>query len=156
MKNILILSVILIGLIACGGKANEGKESLNLLQYGIPITIKAPQEAKVNVEDFGVWKDVTVIHGDSYNVQIISSEASITDPAKIKLEKLNEVRKEPFFSKIIQENIAGFIYEKDIDGTIDYDFRFVKIQGDREFIFQTGLLGTFTEQQVRSMYEAVQ
>ena len=126
------------------------------MTYGLPITIGAPAESEVVVDDLGVWKDVTVKDGEEYFVQIISSKATSTDINKLKSEALSEVKAGRFFSKIIQEDDAGFIFEKKVDESINYDFRFFRIQGDYEYSFQTGLIGRFTEDQVREMYDSVQ
>jgi len=147
----LIITIILIG---CGNSAP--KANFDLMSYGLPIAIAAPAESDVVVDDLGVWKDVTVKHGDDYFIQILSSKASSLDINKLKTTSLSEVKAGRFFSKIIQEDDAGFIFEKKIDDSINYDFRYFKIQGDSEYSFQTGLIGTFTEDQVRTMYASVQ
>jgi len=148
------LLIVLLTIYACG--SNASKPKLDLMSYGLPITIGAPAESVVVVDDLGVWKDVTVKSDDDYFVQILSSKASTIDINKIKSISLSEVKDGRFFSKIIQEDDAGFIFEKKIDENINYDFRYFKIQGDREYSFQTGLIGTFTEEQVRTMYSSVQ
>lgn len=125
------------------------------MSYGLPIAIAAPEGAEVIVEDMGILKDLTVKKGDEYYVQILSFRASSNNINKLKSESLAEVKGGRFFSKIIQEDEAGFIFEKKIDENINYDFRYFKIQGDSEYSFQTGLIGTFTEEQVRDMYTSV-
>lgn len=141
-------------IVSCGNTVKQ--EKLDLMSYGLPIAISAPAEAEVAVDDMGVWKDVTVKKGDDYFIQILSSKASSLDISKLKTAALDEVKGGRFFSKIIQEEDAGFIFEKKIDDNINFDFRYFKIQGDSEYSFQTGLIGTFTEEQVRSMYDSVQ
>ena len=147
-----ILSVFLI---ACSSK--PAPKSLSLLQYGVPLEINAPDNVEVKVEDWGIWKDVTIINEEDFNVQLIVSESTTFDKSKVMTEQLNAVKASQFFSKIVEEYEDGFIFEKKIDeDNINYDFRHVKLNGDREYIFQTGLLGTFSEEAVRDMYEAVQ
>lgn len=140
-------------LFSCGGSTNTSR--LDLMSHGLPIAINAPDSAEVVVDDLGIWKDVTVKHGDDYFIQILSSKATSLDINKLKSESLAEVKAGRFFSKIIQEDDAGFVFEKKIDEKINYDFRHFKIQGDSEYSFQTGLIGTFTEDQVRNMYTSV-
>jgi hypothetical protein len=145
--------LILILLLSC---SNEPRvEPLDLMKYGLPIQIKAPKDAVVKADDAGFFKDVTVKHGDNYFLQIIGTSATTTDVAVLKADQLREVKKNPFFQEIIFEEPAGFIFRKQIDSLINFDFRFVKIQGSQEYIFQTGLSGTFTEEDVRLMYESV-
>lgn len=141
-------------LCACGGEKAENK--LDLMKYGMPITIKAPADAEIISEDLGFMRDITVKSGEQYFIQILSGTALKLDPSKIKEEKLAEVKNGPFFSKVIVEDEHGFIFEKKIDEkNINYDFRHVRIQGDKEYIFQTGLIGRFTQADVRKMYDSV-
>jgi len=126
------------------------------MSYGLPIKIKAPLEAKVNFNDVLLMKDVTV-KKDDYDLQIFASEVITLDIAKIKTEQLNAQKAKPTFSKVIQDDPNGFIFEKfRSDSTLNYDFRYIKIQGDQQYIFQTGLIGKFTEQQVKDMFASVQ
>jgi hypothetical protein len=70
---------------------------------------------------------------------------------------LASVREDPFFKEIITEDDRGFIYSKQLDSlTLDYDFRFVKIMDSTELIFQTGLIGTFSLEDVKWMYKSIQ
>lgn len=154
MRSIILLFFV-ITFISCESK--PVKSSLDLLQYGLPISVNAPEGAVVESEDLGFMKDLTIKSGDDYFVQIFSSTATSIDAKNIISGLKEEVEKEQFFSKMIQEDEHGFIYEKSLgDDKIDYDFRFVKVQGDTEFQFQTGLFGTFTLDQVKDMYESVQ
>jgi len=131
--------------------------SLSLLEYGLPIKINVPDGVQVAVDDLGVWKDVTVKDSLDFNLQILASQSTTFDKSKIVAEQLAEVKNGKYFSKIIEEYEDGFIFEKKIDeDNINYDFRFIKLNGDNEYIFQTGLLGTFSEEAVRKMYSAVQ
>ena len=129
---------------------------LDLMRYGLPIKIKAPLDAEVKMSDMLLMKDVTV-KKDEYDMQIFSSEAMTPDATKIKAEQLKDQKSKSTFSKIIQEDPNGFIFEKfRSDSTLNYDFRYIRIQGDEQYIFQTGLIGKFSEKQVREMYLSVQ
>ena len=152
MKYLFLFLSLLI--ISCKGSTNSKYEELDLLSYGMPISIQAPAGAEVTKNDYGILLDV-VVKGEKYDVQIYSGNSNTLDLQKIKQEKLYEVKIDPYFSKIIEEEETGFIFEKDIDGNIRYDFRLVKVIGDKEFTFQKGLMGNFSESEVRSMYEAV-
>jgi hypothetical protein len=148
------VTLILVCLNACTSQP-EGK-SLSLLEYGVPLEINAPDDVEVTVDDIGIWKDVTIMNDKDFNVQLIASESTTFDKAKIIAEQLASVKDGRFFSKIIEEYEDGFIFEKKIDeDNINYDFRHIKLNGDREYIFQTGLLGTFSEEDVRNMYKSV-
>lgn len=129
---------------------------MDLMKHGLPIKIKAPVDAKVKMSDMFLMKDVTV-KKDDYDLQIFESEVITQNIESIKGEQLSTQKAKPTFSKVIQEDPNGFIFEKfRSDSTLNYDFRYVRIQGDKQYIFQTGLIGKFTEQQVRNMYESVQ
>lgn len=158
MKKSLLFVVVAILMWACqqNGTEQDWVEK-DLLQYGIPMTILAPDSAEVNSSDLGgLIQDVTVKEGDEYYVQIYASDAETMDIAKVKSAQLSEVKSNRYFSKIVQEETDGFIYETVIDSTaINYGFRYVRVQGDKEYVFQTGLVGSFTLEQVEKMFEAV-
>lgn len=126
------------------------------MSYGVPISIKAPEGSTVEANDLGIMKDVIIKSNEDYYVQVYASEATTLKVADVVKDQLNDVKNGPFFSKVIEEYEDGFIFEKMIDSTnINFGFRAVKIMGDQEYLFQTGLFGKFTEDQVRVMYESV-
>jgi hypothetical protein len=99
---------------------------------------------------------VTVKKGKDYDLQIQSSDAATSDVATLKAQKIIDVKNERYFSKIIKEDEHGFVYENQIDSTTNYyGFRYISIQGDKEYIIQNGLAGTYTLEQAEMMYEAV-
>lgn len=154
---LLILGLTL--LMSCQSEPTSNLKSLNLLQYGVPMSILAPDSAKVETMDLVVQKDITVKsrENDDYYVQIYASDAETNDVAQIKSTQLREVKGNRYFSKIINEEEQGFIYETKLDSTnINYGFRYVYLQGDKQYVFQTGLIGTFTQEEVENMYKAVQ
>lgn len=157
MKRLLffLFAALLIG--ACQQNTGPQWAELDLMSYGVPLSIAAPDSAKVKTTDLGLIKDITIKEGEDYYIQLYASAASTNDVAKIKADQLGEVKNNRFFSKIVKEEADGFIYETAIDSSnINYGFRYIYLQGDMEYIFQTGLIGTFTQQQTEKMYEAVQ
>lgn len=155
MQNkILLILFIFLGY-SCG--QGDSKNELDLMQYGLPIKLKAPADAEVKTEDLGFMQDVTLKKGEDYYIQILAGTAIKLDEKEIIKEKLEEVKNGPFFNRMIREEDHGFIFEKKIDEkNINYDFRYVRIQGDKEYIFQTGLIGTFSLEDVEKMYKSVQ
>ena len=154
MKLLSPLLIVFVCLVSC--KDSKPVEKLDLLKYGLPISVTAPEGSEVVADDLGYMKDVTLKAGDDYYIQIYGSPAVSVDAKAIFLEKKAEIEKGPFFKEIVLEEENGMIYKKDLGGeTIDYDFVFVKIQGDNEFVFQTGLIGIFNEEQVKEMYNSV-
>jgi len=158
MKNhYLLLAVIIIGLFACQNNATTKLKELNLLQYNIPITIMAPDSAKVVAGSLSFSQDITIKSPeDNFDLQIFAYDATTTDLATVKASHLAEVKSNAYFSKIIEEEEAGFIYSMVYDSTAtNYGFKYLKIQGDKEYIFQTGLVGNFGLDDVKIMYQAV-
>lgn len=152
-----ICFLILLFCFSCG-QDQQTLKPLNLLKYGLAVTIEAPDSAKVKTSDMGIMKDITVIDGDGkdYSLQIFSSQAMSVDVAQIKADQITDAKKNPYFSKIIREDDNGFIYETTIDSTLtNYWFKYIQIMGDQEIIFQPGMGGSFSLEQVERMYESV-
>lgn len=159
MNRNIILLVFLFNLILIGCKTDSTAnfEDLNLIEYGLPVTIQAPTDADIKTMEFGPIKDVSIKKNDvNYFVQIFSSDIRSSDFEKIKMEVKEEVESEPFFNEMIEERTDGFIYHTKMDSTLDsYGFRVLKIQGDYEIRFQQGLLGTFSLDDAKTMYTSV-
>jgi hypothetical protein len=142
-------------LLACR-KEGLKLQKLDLQSYGLPITILAPDSAVVQKKEYSFMKDYTVKKGDGFFLQIFEFAAPKLDAAGEKLRQLASVREDPFFKEMIKEEDQGFIFSRQADSTaVEYDFRFIRILGDKELIFQTGLVGSFTLEDVRLMYKAV-
>ncbi|MEL6987217.1 MAG: hypothetical protein AAGK97_05255 [Bacteroidota bacterium] len=155
--NIFTLVAIALCMFSCKTEKKEDLKPLDLLEYGFPLTIMAPDSADVKKMDLTFQQDLTVKKGDDYYVQIFSANASTLDSKVLKEQKLLEVQSNPYFSKIVQEDDNGFIYEKAVDTSrYNYDFIFVRVQGDKEYVYQTGLIGNFDLEDVQRMYKAVQ
>ena len=153
----LILAALFTGLFACQNTSKTNLKSLDLLQHGIPITIMAPDSAKVVAGSLSFSQDITIKSpADNYDVQIFAYDATTTDISVVKASHLAEAKSNAYFSEIIEEEEAGFIYSTVFDSTAtNYGFKYLKIQGDKEYIFQTGLVGTFGLEDVKMMYDAV-
>ena len=152
----LLISLMLV-LAACKKETATDFVELDLLSYGMPIVIKAPSDPEIKTMDLVLSKDITVTKGKDFNLQIFESDADTRDIGAIKSRLLNEVRNNPYFDTILADNKAGFIYRSQIDSTYtNYGFRYIRIQSDKEYVFQQGLRGKFTEADVERMYQAVQ
>ncbi len=126
------------------------------MRNGLPIKIKAPENPDIQVRDMGFVKDVSVKSGDNFYIQIVAGTATTTNIARLKEKLMNEARDNPFFAQIVEEDDNGFIFEKKIsEERGNFDFRYVRVQGDQEYTFQTGLIGTFSLSDVQRMYSAV-
>ncbi len=156
MKYISLLLILLVQFAACKEKSSDNFVDLDLMSNGIPLKIKAPVGAEVNVNDMGIIKDISVTAKPGFALQIMMSSVTDYDVDKLIASELAVVKNAKYFSKIVSEDKSGFIYEKDIDGKLNYDFRIIKIQGENEFDFQRSLgIGTYTLDDVKMMYEAV-
>lgn len=152
MKKLSFVAVLF--LMACSNDSTTYEE-LDLLQYGVPLTINAPVDAEINATTLGNYPDVTIKEEASgYNLQIIGFPATSTDAAKVKSEELDSLKTKSYFSKVVADYDHGFIYETDLD-TINYDFRLYKIQGNTQYTFQMGFLGIYTQEQVEKVYDSV-
>lgn len=130
---------------------------LELLKHGVPLKIHAPEGAEVVVDDMGIVQDITVKQGNDFYLQIIAGTSYMNNISEVVEKQKADAIASKTFSKIVEEDEKGFIFEKKYaEDRISYDFRYVRVQGDKEFIFQTGLLGQFSLEEVRRMYEAVQ
>jgi hypothetical protein len=156
-KRILILLGIIAGLWSCQQEPADDWKLTSLMPYGVPVTIMAPDSVIVKTSDMGgLLKDITVRGGEDYYLQIYATDAETTDISKIKANQLAEVKSNRYFSRIVMEEEPGFIYETQIDSNnINYGFRYIRVQGDKEYIFQTGLTSIYSLEEVERMYEAV-
>lgn len=156
MRLLSLLLFICLTLFACQSDPASKYSELDLMSYGVPLKIMAPDSADIKKEDMVVQKGVSIKKGEDYDVQIWASEASSLEVATVKANKLADTKSRPIFSQIIKEDDHGFIFENKIDSnTLYYGFYHIVIQGDNEYIFQNGLRGNFTKEQAEAMYEAV-
>ena len=129
---------------------------LDLMDKGIPLKVNVPEGTIVKVDVESFYKDITLKDNKDYFIQIIATEAFTNNIQDVKIEMEAEVRKNPFFSKMNLEEENGFIFEKKTnDTTFNYDFRYIKLESDQQYVFQAGLYGLFTKDQVKNMYESV-
>lgn len=158
MKKLILIVLSGLAIAACQPENAGGWKPKDLLSYGLPITILAPDSVEIKSSDLGgLLQDVTIRGGDNYYIQIYASDAETNDIAKLKADQLSEVKANRYFSRIVREEEDGFIYENKIDSSnTHYGFRYIRVQGDKEYVFQTGLTSIFGLEQVDQMYEAVQ
>ena len=151
----LLLTLILF---SCGGDSDADKwKPLDLMKYNVPITITAPDSAKVNATNLsGIMQDVTIKSlADRYSVQVLASRAAYNDLARLKSDQLDLVRDNRYFESVVREEEQGFVWQRKIDTTSYYGFRYIIYQGDQEFVFQDAFDGTFNLAEIEAMYAAV-
>jgi len=152
MKHLLYILGFAFICMACSNTSNL--PDLDLMSKGIPLKIKAPENAIVAAKDMGIFKDVTIRTEDGFYLQITAGTKFQNDEAARKSEELNTIKQLNNFSRIVAEDENGFLFEKKQGDDLSYDFRRIRIQGDDEYLFQTGLIGKFTLEQVETMFEA--
>lgn len=97
MNNLLMAcSFIVLGLVAYQNPAPTTEDlfprQLNLLQHGIPISIQAPEDAKVTNRSDNFMQDV-VVEGTDYYVQIYSQSVSSVNCKSMASEEKTEIKK---------------------------------------------------------------
>lgn len=153
LTRLIYITILSLFLFSCGNKREEGKTSL--YKYGIPVQLTIPAEAKINPSASGDIRGLTIVDEDGFNLQIIQTPTSYTDKTKAKFYQRELIVNNPDFVKIIEDYDDGFLFElKDGDERY-YDFRFVKIMGTNEIIFQAGPTSHSSESQVRNMIVSV-
>ncbi len=155
MRLLLIFLLYAMLAMQCSSETTELMER-DLLQYGMPITLSVPDSVDIKTMDWGLQKDVTLKGDDNYNLQIFSSQTSTPNMAILLSQHKEMVRENPYFNKFVQEDADGFIYELQVDSLANFNFRHFKIQGDREYIFQTGMVGNYTQEEASRLYQISQ
>lgn len=155
MKKISFLFLLIAVLAACQKDVQDEWKPLDLLPYSVPVTILAPDSVDVNSQNLGgVIQDVT-IKAPGYSIQIYGTDLETNDLARLKAEQLSEVKNNRYFSRIVQEEANGFIYENLIDTMLNYNFRYVLPRGDKLYTFQTGIVETYSLPEAKRLYQAV-
>ena len=151
----LSLLIVTLFLFACSSKEDAYLKPISLLEYGVPLTILAPDSIDVKKEKFFNTFLLTLENPkiEDYNIQVSYSQAS-NDQASIKAQQL-EVLKTTFPKvEVLLDEAEGFVYKTTIDETLEsYGFRRIILMGDKEYIFQSGS-GIFTKEQAEEMYHA--
>ena len=153
LYTITFLSISVV-VTSCKSDLTDNWKEVSLLKYNVPLTIKLPDGAEFKENDFGIIKDLSIVGPDNFHLQIMASDALSSDLKKMISEKKLEARRHRYFSKFLEEYEDGFIFEKQIeDHYKSYDFRYIKISGNTEMVFQMGLMGRFSEDEVKNMYK---
>ena len=156
MRKIFFLVLIVLSIGACESEAVKTWNELDLMVHGLPISIHAPDSAKVKNNSTGMIKDITVTKGNDYDIQIFASPITSASLSALKSAQVEEVKANRYFTKMLTEEENGFIYENAIDSsTVYYGFRYVHYQADLEYIFQQSLSGIFSKEAAEKMYESV-
>jgi hypothetical protein len=157
MKKVLFTLLSLVLLWSCQTDGGSNLVETDLMEHGVPVTIMAPDSAVVKARNMGtLMKDVTVKGEGNYDLQIMASSATTSDLARVKAEQLATVKTNRYFSRIVSEEEKGFLYEMALDSNnLNYNFRYIHLQGDQEIIFSAGMASTLSQEEAGRIYEAV-
>lgn len=156
-KLLLFIGLATVGIWGCQSESSNMKP-LDLLPYGVPVTINTPSETPTVKQGDGFLgdKEVTVKVDNDFDILIAHTAATSSDIALLKAEQISNVKDISTFSRIVEEKANGFIYETQVDSSnVFYGFRMIHLQGDREYVFQSGLMGAYSLEAVQNMYAAV-
>jgi len=166
MRNILFVIPLLTLIFACEPAEPSIEEvfpkQLDLLEHGVPISIRTPEDAKVINKSSSFMQELKV-EGTDFLVYVYGIGAGSMDCQASKGDKLAELKADEYvkFSELIQEDKCGFIYELEAvgDTTKAYNFHYFKVQGNQQYHFTStagGRRPPLTLQQIKNMYQAVQ
>jgi len=152
-----IISIPILFLFSCkDGSKSSSPNSLDLMKYGVPYSINAPDDVSITKVGSGKLEDISIRNKSGYDVQLFMGDAFSSNLEKLKSIKKEEITSNPTFKKIIEEFENGFIYEKISDiGNRNYDFVVIIVQGNKEINFQAGNSKEFTEDEVKSMVKSI-
>ncbi len=155
MKSYFALFVTVALLVACDTKSND-LPSLDLLSHGMPISINAPVGSEVVKSQIAFQQQLEIKGSDNFNLLVSSDDAVSSDPVKLKEEKLSGIKSHRYFFRLVEESDHGFIFENRIDSSnSSYGFNYIKVMGDREYVFENSRTGMFSLEEVQRMYKAV-
>lgn len=158
-----LLFVALLSLIACESTPAEEKpaftKTVNLLEYGIPVELNAPEDAKVVDASDDMIQDLR-IEGDHYYVQIYGTVATRPSCKTLADEALIDYKtKNATFQRVVKQDECGFVYavKTENDTTTYYNFDYFAVKGNKEYRFMstTSPLVKLNQAQVEAIYEAV-
>lgn len=132
-------------------------KTLDLMPYGIPLSVQAPDSAEVHVVRVGAVEDVSIKNTGQtpYALQLFVQPALTNDIAALKFNQINEVKSNPFFGKIVEEDEQSFIYSLNNQDSSTYSFRYTHLQADKEYIFTTDFNQSFSLEEIKRLLQAV-
>ena len=141
---------------ACAEDPSSQWEETNLIEYGVPLKIKAPDSIEVKKSSLAGMEDITIKGENAYSLQIFATEVNTRNLGVLVSEQRSLVQEENYFRAFEEEWDEGFIYSMQLDtNTITYDFRHIRLQGDKQYIFQAGMMESHTKEEIERLVSAV-
>src|SRR5690625_2896719 len=151
MRHIILgLSFCVFFLMACN-QAPEMK-FVDLLSYGVPIQIEAPDSVEITTSDMGIQKDLVLQGEGGYNIQTFYSDA-VRNQKDADQEHKNILKENPRFKELVLDELKRFIYSMQLDSTLEhYGLLYVVVKGGKEISSQPGMGGVYTQEKVEELY----
>ena len=159
----LLLLWSLLGWVACESGPTEPEstftKTVQLIEYGIPVSIQAPEDAQVTNQSDNFMQDV-LLKGTHYYVQIYGTPATTTNCNNLAQEALTDLKTtDPTFKQVVRQDDCGFIYaiQTENDTTTYYNFDYYAIKGNKAYRFTStsGPLVDLNQSDLEAIYEAV-
>lgn len=139
-------------LMACSS-GDQNLPYTDLLSYGIPLEIQAPDSVEISSSNLSSQKDVVLQGDDGYKIQIFSSDAYKNESDAVNQYKA-EIKQNPLFKEFVREEPQGFVYAFQLDSTtVNYGFRYIDVKGGKEIVIQQGMLGIYTKEEAERLFE---
>ena len=158
--NFYLILIASLGLLqnCSNAKAPHKKGSTSVISYGIPSYVNIHKDVDINRRIVGNITEVIVKGKDEKSwfeliVQNLPSESE--DLAWNKYLQIEDVRNNVYFTRIMEENENGFIYELVPRDKPTYHFRYVIVQGSQLYVISTALGSELTMEQTKELFEAV-
>jgi len=135
---------------------SSGEQNLpykDLLSYGIPLEIPAPDSVRIKSNELGGQKDLTMEGENGYKLQIFVSDAYHNEARAVE-EYKTQISNHPLFKEIVREEPQGFVYAFQLDSnTVNYGFRYIDVKGGKEIVIQQGMLGIYTQDEAERLFD---
>ena len=163
MKKLFMMScIIMVGLLGCSesGWKKEDLAPLDLVKYGIPITLQAPKGATVEVncpKSKAIDNMCLAIKTNKFHVRVdMLGKEYLLDSAKTK--GLERIQAKGNFGDLVLNEENGFVYQTKGDAKgKSYHFFYVIVRDSLqiELTDYEAVANKFTESEAKFMYEAV-
>ena len=153
---LLFFVVFTLLIAACSSESSNGWKEVDFMKDGLPVKIKAPANVKVTKSNFSGSEEFKLTGADNYGMSVLVLEATNSDVNQVKSDLEALVKKGRYFNQFVQNDAHGFVYQIMIDSTRSvYGFRKIKIQGEKQIVFQNPYMSKLTKEEAIQLYEAV-
>jgi hypothetical protein len=160
-KQVVLLGAyLIIGMLpmGCTKKSEKAWKPLDLEPYGIPAVVMAPDSSNVESFEMGGQKEVSILSDGPmpYSLQVYAGRAKGNKILEQTYRQLLEVKSNPQFGKVVEQNREGFIYELKTADPDRYSFRYIHLHRDTEVVFTTGLNQQYDLSTIKKLYKSVE